>query len=68
MFAAGSNVVQVQRWLGQHSPSSTLDTYVHLLDADVGEPIEFVRVKQRSSACPQGGANRSAPEIGEAAD
>jgi len=31
--------VQVQRWLGHHSPSFTLDTYVHLLDADLGEPL-----------------------------
>jgi integrase len=44
MFAAGRNVVQVQRWLGHHSPSFTLDTYVHLLDADLGEPIELVGI------------------------
>jgi hypothetical protein len=31
--------VQVQRWLGHHSPSFTLDTYVHLLDGDLGEPL-----------------------------
>lgn len=29
LFDAGWNVVQVQRWLGHHSPSFTLDTYVH---------------------------------------
>jgi integrase len=40
MFAAGRNPVQVQRWLGHHSPSFTLDTYVHLLDADLGEPLQ----------------------------
>jgi integrase len=40
LFAAGRNPVQVQRWLGHHSPSFTLDTYVHLLDADLGEPLE----------------------------
>jgi integrase len=38
LFADGRNVVQVQRWLGHHSPSFTLDTYVHLLDGDLGEP------------------------------
>jgi hypothetical protein len=32
--------VQVQRWLGHHSPSFTLDTYVHLLDRDLGEPLD----------------------------
>jgi integrase len=40
LFAAGRNPVQVQRWLGHHSASFTLDTYVHLLDADLGEPLE----------------------------
>jgi len=39
LFAAGRNVVQVQRWLGHHSASFTLDTYVHLLDGDLGEPV-----------------------------
>ncbi|MGN6558189.1 MAG: site-specific integrase, partial [Solirubrobacterales bacterium] len=40
LFAEGRNAVQVQRWLGHHSPSFTLDTYVHLLDADLGEPLD----------------------------
>jgi integrase len=39
LFAQGRNVVQMQRWLGHHSPSFTLDTYVHLLDGDLGEPL-----------------------------
>ena len=39
LFAEGRNVVQVQRWLGHHSASFTLDTYVHLLDNDLGEPL-----------------------------
>ncbi|MEX2196824.1 MAG: site-specific integrase [Thermoleophilaceae bacterium] len=43
MFAAGRSVVAVQRWLGHHSPSFTLDTYVHLLDADLGDPLEPLR-------------------------
>lgn len=40
LFAEGRNIVQVQRWLGHHSPSFTLDTYVHLLDGDLGAPLE----------------------------
>ena len=40
LFAEGRNAVQVQRWLGHHSPSFTLDTYVHLLDYDLGAPLE----------------------------
>ncbi len=39
LFAEGRNAVQVQRWLGHHSPSFTLDTYVHLLDPDLGDPL-----------------------------
>lgn len=39
LFAQGRNVVQVQRWLGHHSPSFTLDTYVHLLNDDLAEPL-----------------------------
>jgi integrase len=41
LFERGANAKQVQRWLGHHSPSFTLDTYVHLLTDDVGEPIEL---------------------------
>jgi integrase len=39
LFGEGRNAVQVQRWLGDHSPSFTLNTYVHLLDADFGDPL-----------------------------
>ena len=39
LFAPGGNAVQVQRWLGHHSASFTLDTYVHLLDNDLGRPL-----------------------------
>jgi hypothetical protein len=40
MFAAGRNVVQVQRWLGHHAASFTLDTYVHLLSDELPDPLE----------------------------
>lgn len=39
LFAGGRNAVQVQRWLGHHSPNFTLSIYVHLLDDDLGEPL-----------------------------
>ena len=39
LFERGANAKQVQRWLGHHSPSFTLDTYVHLLADDLGDPI-----------------------------
>jgi len=41
LFARGANAVQVQRWLGHHSPGFTLATYVHLLDEDFGEPLDL---------------------------
>ncbi len=39
LFERGRNVRQPQRWLGHHSPSFTLDTYVHLLDDRLPEPL-----------------------------
>jgi integrase len=39
LFAAGRNPVQVQRWLGHHSPAFTLSVYAHLMDDDLGEPL-----------------------------
>jgi integrase len=43
LFDEGRNVKQVQRWLGHHSASFTLDTYVHLLSDDIGEPLAIDR-------------------------
>ncbi len=43
LFAEGRNAVQVQRWLGHHSPAFTLATYVHLLDSDLGEPLAILQ-------------------------
>jgi len=39
LFERGLNVKQVQRWLGHHSASFTLDTYVHLLEEALPEPL-----------------------------
>ena len=41
LFARGANAVQVQRWLGHHSAAFTLETYVHLLDGNLGDPLEL---------------------------
>ena len=40
LFGAGRNAVQVQRWLGHHSPAFTLSVYVDLLDGDLGKPLD----------------------------
>ena len=58
---------QVQRWLGHHSPSFTLDTYVHLLDGDIGTPLEPLRVHAGYTQRPETAANGTAPEPAEVA-
>ena len=32
--------MQVQKWLGHHKASFTIDTYVHLLDEDLPEAVD----------------------------
>jgi integrase len=68
LFAEGRNIVQVQRWLGHHSPSFTLDTYVHLLDEDLGEPLEPLRVKKKPSDGPKTAANHASVDIAKVGD
>jgi integrase len=41
LFEEGRNVKQVAEWLGHADPGFTLRTYVHLLDAGVGEGLEL---------------------------
>jgi integrase len=62
LFAAGRNPVQVQRWLGHHSPSFTLDVYVHLLNDDLGEPVAAVESanKVQTDPTPQGDTRKVA--------
>jgi integrase len=62
LFAEGRNVVQVQRWLGHHSPSFTLDTYVHLLSDDLGEPLAPLGRPSVSRADP-GGSRKSQANV-----
>jgi integrase len=57
LFAAGRTAVQVQHFLGHHSPAFTLATYVHLLDTDdVGGPLEPARVQTGCEQEPRGSA------------
>jgi integrase len=39
LFERGANAKQVQGWLGHHSAAFTLDTYIHLLSDDLGQPL-----------------------------
>jgi integrase len=61
LFAEGRNAVQVQRWLGHHSPAFTLSTYVHLLDGDIGEPLA-ISFAAASSTLPADEGDRIAVE------
>ena len=48
LFERGANAKQVQRWLGHHSAAFTLDTYVHLLEDQLGEPLELHALERAS--------------------
>ena len=41
LFEHGRNIKQVQEWLGHADPGFTLRTYVHLMDAGVGDAEFF---------------------------
>jgi hypothetical protein len=48
LFREGWNAAQVQRWLGHHKASFTLDTYIDLLAEYVPQPAFFdVRVDHK---------------------
>jgi integrase len=59
LFARGANAKQVQRWLGHHSPSFTLDRYVHLLSDDLGAPLSL------TAELPSIGGNKVATQAPE---
>ena len=67
LFAEGRNVVQVQKWLGHHAASFTLDTYVHLLDDDLAAPLEPARGNHTATDCPETAANAGAVSLAESA-
>jgi integrase len=65
LFEAGRNVKQVQEWLGHADPGFTLRTYVHLMDAGVGDAGFLdgaVQVNTGSTQRPQTAVNGDAPE------
>jgi hypothetical protein len=74
-FEAGRNVKQVQEWLGHADPGFTLRTYVHLMDAGVGD-AEFLdqavqgnaQGNTRATEGTQTAANRTAVPMTESAD
>jgi integrase len=51
LFDNGRNIKQVQEWLGHADPGFTLRTYVHLMDAGVGDAAFF-----DDAVAPEGGS------------
>jgi integrase len=66
LFRHGWNAVQVQKFLGHHSPAFTLAVYVHLLPDDLPEPSFFESftpvIQSVAKAAPPGG--RQVPSLG----
>jgi len=52
LIAEGRNIVQVSRWLGHHSPAFTLTRYAHLMDGDIGSPLELGANKVQTGPTP----------------
>lgn len=59
LFSRGANAVQVQRFLGHHSPAFTLAVYVHLLPDDLPD-TEFLDVFAPAVAVPATGSSDNA--------
>jgi integrase len=65
LFRRGWNAVQVQKFLGHHSPAFTLATYVHLLPDDLPEPafmdaLTAVGGNKGATKAPEKGRDRQA--------
>ena len=48
LIESGMNVLRLQRWMGHHSPAFTLEVYGHLLDGDLGPPLDLRKELQRA--------------------
>jgi integrase len=64
LFRGGWNAVQVQRFLGHHSPAFTLATYVHLLPDDLPEPSALAFFEIAAAEKPSGAAQLDTAELG----
>jgi integrase len=43
LIESGLSPLRLQRWMGHHSPAFTLETYGHLIDGDLGPPLDLRR-------------------------
>lgn len=62
LFRNGANAKQVQHWLGHHSPSFTLDTYVHLLPEDQFDPEKLGGMFTPKAKKAEDGTTAATPE------
>jgi integrase len=70
LFGRGWNAVQVQRWLGHHSPSFTLDRYVGLLNEEIPAPTFFDELEvghTRATQAAETGRNEEGAQAAEVA-
>jgi integrase len=47
LIESGLSPLRLQRWMGHHSAAFTLETYGHLIDGDLGPPLDL-RVELRA--------------------
>ena len=40
-IAEGASMLRLQRWMGHYSAAYTLETYGHLIDGELGNPLEL---------------------------
>jgi hypothetical protein len=45
-----------ERWLGHHPRSFTIDTYIHLLDDDLGEPLAPSQISDQARTSANAGS------------
>lgn len=41
LIESGLSPLRLQRWMGHHSPTFTLETYGHLIDGDLGPALDL---------------------------
>lgn len=63
-IARGTNVVQLAKLLGHHSPTVTLGIHSHLLDDGVGQPLDLERELDRPARGRRSGASEALAAVG----
>ncbi|MBA3426957.1 MAG: tyrosine-type recombinase/integrase [Actinobacteria bacterium] len=48
LIESGLSPLRLQRWMGHHSSASTLETYGHLIDGDLGPALDLRKELRRA--------------------